>query len=73
MEQMILDCCVERAQYIMLANLVQYTTRRQWSCLSRGSDVEKRGALITTHAKQLCTPSSLAKSFLAILFSSDLQ
>ena len=43
------------------------------SCLSRGSDGEKRGALSTTRARQFCTRCNLETSCLAMLFSSELQ
>ena len=45
----------------------------QCSCLSRGSDGEKRGALSTTLARQFCTRCNLERSCLAILFISELQ
>ena len=44
-----------------------------WSCLSRGSDGEKRGALSTTLARQFCTRYSLERSCLAMLLFSELQ
>ena len=45
----------------------------QCSCLSRGSDGEKRGALSTTRARQFCTRRTLERSCLAMLFISELQ
>ena len=54
-------CCLERERYITVANLnlIRYTTGSQCNCLSSGSDGEKRGALSSTRAKQLCTRRSL--------------
>ena len=43
------------------------------SCLSKGSDGEKRGALSTTRARQFCTRCNLERSCLAMLFISELQ
>ena len=43
------------------------------SCLSKGSDGEKRGALSTTRAMQFCTRCSLERSCLAMLFNSELK
>ena len=44
-----------------------------WSCLSKGSDGEKRGALSTTRARQFCTRCGLERSCLAMLLNSELQ
>ena len=52
--------------------MIQYITGSQCNCLSRGSDGEKRVALITS-ARQFCTCWSLAKSRLTMLFSAELQ
>ena len=62
-------------RYITVANLnlIRYTTGSQCNCLSSSSDGEKRGALSTTPAKQLCTRWSLDKSFLAMIFRCELQ
>ena len=45
----------------------------QCNCLSSGSGCENRGALRTTRARQCCIHWSLAKSLLAMLFSSEFQ
>ena len=48
-------------------------TGSQCSCLSRGSDGEKRGALSTTRARQFCTGCNLERSCLAMLFIGELS
>ena len=45
----------------------------QCNSLSSGSDGENRGTMRTTRARQCCNRWSLAKSLLAMLFSSELS
>ena len=60
-------------RWSIICNSGQFKIDSISNCLNSGSDGEKRGAMSAKRARQFCTRWSLAKSLLAMLFSSELQ